>query len=383
MTVREQEARHSLSFYPQRDLVLVRGRNATVWDDEGRAYLDAAGGHGVVSVGHGNERVAAAVEEQVRRLGTCPATFPNPVRARLLERLARLAPGRLNRTFLCNSGTEAVEAALKLARAATGRTGIVALRRGFHGRTMGALSTSFRPQIRKPFEPLLPGVRFVPPEDPGALREALDPDTAALILEPVQGEGGVHPLSREYLEAAREACTRNGTLLVGDEVQTGFGRTGRMFALEHSGVVPDLLCLAKAMGGGLPAGAVMSTDDIEAPPGGHGSTNGGNPLACAAALAVLDEMEERDLPARAAELGGEVLEDLKSRPPGPVRDVRGMGLMIGLQLRGRVGPVLARLQAEGILALPAGPTVLRLLPPLTIPRDQLRTMVDAVRSVLD
>lgn len=369
--------------YPTRDIALVRGSGASVWDAEGNQYIDCAAGHGVVNVGHAHPRVAKAIAEQASRLITCAGSFPNDKRSELSERLIEVLPKGLNRLFFCNSGTEAIEAAIKFARLSTGRVGIVATMRGFHGRTMGALSATWDKKYREPFNPLVPGFSHVPYDKLDAMEAAIDENTAGVLVEVVQGEGGVRPGSREYFEGLRQLCDRRGAMLIVDEVQTGFGRTGRMFACEHYQLTPDLLCLSKAIAGGLPMGAVAIGDRIGTlPNGSHGSTFGGNPLACAAALAVLDVMRDEALPSRAAELGTWLFDRLRAIDSPSIREVRGLGLMVGIELKSRVTPILQELMARGVIALPAGPNVLRLLPPLTIRRDDLATAVDLIETAI-
>jgi acetylornithine/LysW-gamma-L-lysine aminotransferase len=362
---------------------IVRGLGAEVWDETGRRYIDCVAGQGSANLGHCHPAVVRAVQDQAARLISCPATLGNDARTALLRRLAEVTPPGLDRFFLCNSGTEAVEAAIKAARLTTGRPGIVAARRGFHGRTLGALSATWERAYREPFEPLVPGVRFVPFDDVPALEAAIDETVGLVLLEPVQGEGGVYPASPGYLRAAADLCRERGALLALDEVQTGFGRTGTMFACDAEDVAPDLLCLAKSMAGGLPMGALACGRRVEAfPPGAHGSTFGGNPLACAAAVAAIGVLVEERLPERAAETGAYLLDRLRGLDAPQVRVVRGRGLMIGLELRGRVRPVVAALRQHGVLALVAGLTVLRLLPPLVITREQCDDVVEALRDVL-
>jgi acetylornithine/LysW-gamma-L-lysine aminotransferase len=326
--------------------------------------------------------VAAAIAEQAHRLITCHEAFCNDQRSALLQRLGGLVPG-LDRVYLCNSGTEAVEAAIKFARLTTRRTGIVAAMRGFHGRTLGALSATWNKHYREPFEPLVPGFRHFPYNNTAALEQALDENTAAVILEVVQGEGGVHLGTPEFLQTAQDLCRKRGALLIIDEVQTGFGRTGKMLAIEHTGLSPDLLCVAKSLAGGLPMGAVLIGAAVAAQPAGtHGSTFGGNPLACAAALATLDVMSQDDLPGRAARKGLYLLEQLRAIDSPAVREVRGLGLMIGIELRHKVATALQAMLERGVIALPAGLTVLRLLPPLVITDEQLERVLIVLREVL-
>lgn len=381
----ELEARHTSGVYPKRPLAIVRGAGARLWDDAGNEYIDCVGGQGAANLGHCHPAIVAALAAQSQTLISCPEIFHNDVRARLLARLTALAPGTMPRAFLCNSGAEAVEAALKFARLLTGRREIIATMRGFHGRTMGALSATWEPKYRQPFEPLVPDYRHVPFDSIEALDEAIGPETAAVLLEVVQGEGGVRPASADYLREARRLCHERGALLVIDEVQTGLGRTGRLFACEHFGLEPDLLCLAKSIAGGLPMGAVLLRAGLaDLPTSSHGSTFGGNPLACAAALAALDVLEAERLPERSAELGAWLLDELRARlgDSPTVREVRGLGLLVGLELKTRVTLLLQRLQTRGILALPAGPTVLRLLPPLVIERADLERVVAVLEAEL-
>jgi LysW-gamma-L-lysine/LysW-L-ornithine aminotransferase len=376
------EDAHSSGLYAKHPQAIVRGQGALLWDAGGREYIDCMGGHGVANLGHAHPEIAAAIAEQAQRLITLPETFYNDRRAELMEQICALSPG-LERVFFCNSGAEAVEAALKFARLSTGRSQIVAAMRGFHGRTMGALSATWNKNYRQPFEPLVPGFRHVPFNNIEALQQAVDGDTAAVILEVVQGEGGVYPAENKCLQAARQICSQQRALLIIDEVQTGFGRTGKMFAIQHSGITPDMLCLAKSIAGGLPMGAVLFGSGVTGlAPGLHGSTFGGNPLACAAALAVLRVMERDQLPQKAAEQGATLMSCLRQIQSPLVREVRGLGLMIGIELKKKVAPYLQAMSDRGVLALPAGMTVIRLLPPLVITSPQVERVVEVIDEVL-
>src|SRR6266566_3895884 len=335
------ENTYTSGVYSKRPLAIIRGNGALVWDADGHEYIDCTAGYGVANIGHGRPEIAAAIAAQAQRLITCPEIFYNDVRARLLERLAHLVPEGpvyshtsnaasaaifapqksggvkgLTHFFLCNSGTEAVEGALKFARIATGRTGIIAAFRGFHGRTMGALSTTWEPHYREPFAPLVPGVSHIRYNDLASADAAINEGTAAVILELVQGEGGVHVACEEYIDGLASLCRERGALLIIDEVQTGFGRTGRLFACQHYDLQPDILCLAKSLAGGIPMGAVCLgprvTESGRVTKGVHGSTFGGNPLACAAALTTLDILEQEALAERADALGVYALERLKA-----------------------------------------------------------------------
>lgn len=380
----DAEARHTSGVYPKRPLAIVRGEGAHVWDAEGREYVDCVAGQGAANLGHAHPAIVAAISRQAATLISCPEIFYNDQRAQLLERLAAVAPtGPETRVFLCNSGAEANEAAFKFARLSTGRIGIVAAMRSFHGRTFGALSATWNKEYRQPFEPLVPGFSHVPYNDIPALEAAVGDDTAAVILEVVQGEGGVHPGTAEYLHRAQELCRERGALLILDEVQTGYGRTGKLFACQHYGLTPDLMTIAKSMAGGLPMAACLIGPRVQnIRPLTHGSTFGGNPLACAAALAVLEVMGRETLPERAGRLGEYLIGRLRRIESPLIREVRGLGLLVGVDLRVKVTPILQQLQALGVLALPAGGTVLRLLPPLVITQTDLDRVAEAVEAVL-
>lgn len=382
-SLRERELAHASGVYPTKTVAMVRGKGAHLWDADGKQYIDCSAGHGVACLGHAHPRVVQAVSTQVGTLTTLAGSFPNDQRAEFQERLCAFLPDGFDRVFLANSGAEAVEGALKFARLSTGRAGIVAAQRGFHGRTMGALSCTWEKKYRSPFEPLIGAVQHAPYGKLEAFRELVGDDTASVIVEPVQGEGGVRPADQEFLRGLRALCDERGALLILDEVQTGFGRTGERFACQHFGVLPDLLCLGKAIAGGLPMGAVaMGPKVCELKVGHHGSTFGGNPLVCAAGNATLEALVEEQLVERSKELGEWFQGALRGIESNQIREVRGLGLMVALDLRCRVGPVLEALQARGVIALPAGPTVLRFLPPLVIEKDDLQRVVDEVDAVL-
>lgn len=362
---------------------IVRGEGARLWDERGRVFIDLGATHGAGSLGASNPDVARAVAAQARELLYLGSGYRNPVRTEFLEKLLHLLPSSFGKAFLSNSGTEAVEAALKIARSSTGRTKVVAAMRGFHGRTMGSLSATWRRELREPFEPLVPGFTHVPFNDGAALDDAVDETTAVLLLEPVQGEGGVHVATEEYLRAARAAADRSGALLAFDEVQTGVCRTGRFFAFERWGVVPDVLVLAKSLAGGVPIGATVTTDEVARRfRGTHHSTFGGNPLACAAGIAALDFAVRERLAERAERLGLRGRELLAGPPSEKVREVRGLGLLLGLELREKVAPYLAALEDRGYLAISGGATVLRLLPPLTIAEEDWEAGLRAIGEVV-
>jgi acetylornithine/LysW-gamma-L-lysine aminotransferase len=377
------EETHTSGLYTKRSLVLVRGESATVFDSEGRAYIDCVGGQGVANLGHGNVAVAEAIAEQAHTLASCTELFYNDRRAELYDVLAGILPPSLDRFFLCNSGTEAVEGALKFARAATKRSGVVAAMRGFHGKTMGALSATWGPEYRDLFGPLVPGFSHVPFNRPERLDAAITKDTAAFIFELVQGEGGVRPATREFAMEAARLCAERGALLIVDEVQTGFGRTGTLFAIEQYGLVPDILCLAKSIAGGLPMGAIAFARSVgDMPKRSHSTTFGGNPLACAAAIAAIGEIRRLDLARSAAERGAQLMDGLRGLRSERIREVRGLGLLVGVELKENAAGALRALQDEGVLALGAGPTVVRYLPPLVITKEEIDRVLAASAKAL-
>jgi acetylornithine/LysW-gamma-L-lysine aminotransferase len=386
LTTRQAEDRLESGVYPKREITIVRGEGARLWDDTGREYVDCVGGQGSANLGHCNPYVVEAIEKQARTLLNCPEIFYNDTRAALLKKLVEVAPVGMNRVFLCNSGTEAVEGALKFARMLTGKTDIIATVRGFHGRSMGALSATWEKKYRDPFYPLVPGFSHVPYNNVEAVRQAITDKTAAILVEPIQGEGGIRVPSDDYLPALRKLCDETGVLLILDEIQTGFCRTGRFWGGDHSGVKGDLMSVAKSIAGGIPMGAVLM-DERFGPldKSTHGSTFGGNPLTAAAAIGAIRYMQDYRLADRSAELGEYFmgkLRPLAERPETIVREVRGRGLIIGLELKQKVVPYLKALMERGVLALPAGPYVLRLLPPLVIEKEQLDFAAQQIEAVL-
>ncbi|MDD9379450.1 acetylornithine transaminase [Streptomyces sp. ZAF1911] len=366
-------------------LALVRGEGSTVWDEDGRAYTDFTGGIAVNALGHAHPALVAAVQDQVARLGHVSNLFVSEPAVALAERLLALLD-RPGRVFFANSGAEAVEAAFKIARR-TGRPHLVATEGGFHGRTMGALALTGQPPKRAPFLPLPGEVTHVPYGDAEALRAAVTEHTAAVLLEPLQGEAGVVPAPRGYLRAAREITRATGTLLVLDEVQTGIGRTGHWFAHQaEPGAEPDVITLAKGLGGGLPIGATVAFGAAAEllTPGQHGSTFGGNPVACGAGLAVLDTIEKEGLLAHATRVGERLRRGIEALEHPLVREVRGAGLLLGIAL---AEPVAARVQRAaqdaGFLVNAAGADVVRLAPALTLPQERADALVAALPAILD
>jgi acetylornithine aminotransferase len=364
-------------------LTLVRGEGARVWDADGREYLDLLGGIAVNLLGHAHPAVVDAVSRQVATLGHTSNLVINPLTVELGERLLSLLGAGEGRVLMCNSGAEANEAAFKIARR-TGRPKIVSTIGGFHGRTMGALALTGQPAKREPFEPMPPGVEFVPYGDAGALRAAVDAETAAVVLEPIQGESGVIIPPEGYLQAAREITAAQGALLVVDEVQTGIGRTGVWFAHQRAGIVPDVVTLAKGLGGGLPIGAVVALGEHAATllgPGQHGTTFGGNPVAAAAALAVIGTIDAESLLSHVTETGAAWRAAIE-RVDG-VTEVRGAGLLLAVQLDAPVAKdAAAALLEAGFIVNPVREDAIRLAPPLVLTAEQAATFVDALPAAL-
>ena len=377
------EQHHASGGVGRRPFVIVRAEGVRLWDETGNEYIDCSAAHGWANVGHSHPVVTKAIQEQAARLVAWGESAYNDQRALWMRDLVAITPGDLNIVHPCNSGAEAIEAAIKAARFFSGRPNIIATQRGFHGRTFGAMSATWTKAYRAPFEPLVPGFCHVPYNNLEAVAEVIDEQTAAVLVEVVQGEGGVYPGDSAYFEGLRQLCDQRGALLIFDEVQTAFGRTGKMFASQHLSVLPDIMALGKGLGGGLPMGAAVWSERLgKLKPGSHGSTFGGNPLACAASRAVMQVMADEDLPGRAARLGEWLMSELEAIDSAQIREVRGRGLMIGIQLRGRVNAALKTLSEEGIWALPAGPTVLRLLPPLVISEADLTTVVSKISGAL-
>jgi putrescine aminotransferase len=376
------------------DRVESHAEGPYVWDTTGKRYLDFLGLYGALNLGHRHPKVVEAVMAQLARMPMSVRVLVSEPTARLAAKLAEITPEGLEMVFFGNSGAEAVEAAIKLARAYTGKPGIITTEGGFHGKTMGALSLTPRPQYQDPARPLLPGVKVVPYGDLEALEAAIDGDTAAVIVEPIQGEGGIRVPPEGYLRGVREITRKRGVLMIADEVQTGLGRTGRLFGVDWEGVAPDLMTLAKALGGGvMPIGACVGRREVfeifKGNPLFHSSTFGGNPLAAAAALAAIEVTLEEDLPRRALEMGGllmEGLEALKARYPHLIEDVRGRGLMLGVEFTDAdIGAlVVAELAERGVITAFGlnNPKVVRLEPPLIIGREHVDEALSAFSESL-
>jgi len=381
------EDRFFANVYQKFQATIVKGRGAILWDINGREFIDCMGGYGVSLVGHCHPKVVEAVKRQCETLITCHGSLYNNKRAELLEKLVNIAPKGLDKVFLCNSGAESVECALKLAVKYTEKKEIIAMTGSYHGKTLGALSATWGPKYRSAFQSLiLPNFKFAPFGNVEKVEEAVSKDTAAIIVEPIQGESGIYVAPNGFLQRLREICDKSNALLIFDEVQTGFGRTGKMWASQHWGTAPDIMCIAKGMAGGIPIGATIAKSEVmnSLEIGEHSSTFGGNPLACAAASATIDVIIEEKLLERARVLG-EFFKDRLLEIQGKsriVREVRGLGLMIGLESRFDVYNLLMKAIDRGLILLYSKKNIIRFLPPLVIEKFQLEKAADILEELL-
>ena len=385
-SIEETEEAFGAAAFKKLPLSIVRGKGSVVWDAGGKEYLDFMTGIGVALVGHSNDSVVAAIKEQADRLITCHGTFYNDARAGFMERLVKVAPKGLGKALLANSGTESVEAAIKLARRHTSRKKIISMKGGFHGKTYGSLSATWNKKYRDPFGPLLEGFEFAEYGDPASLAQLVDGDTAAVLAEPVQGESGVIVPPPDYFKQVREICDQKGALLILDEIQSGLGRTGRMWASEHWGVVPDIMTVSKGLGGGVPIGAAVARDEVAASlkGGEHTSTFAGNPLSCAAGSATLDFITGNDLPGK-ARVKGEKMKAGLSRIASEhrlVKEVRGLGLMLAMQTRVDIHSQLLSAESKGVIFGYSGRDTFRFLPALVIEEDQISRGLEVLERVV-
>lgn len=373
--------------YAKRPVVIVKGKADLLWDKDGKEYVDCTGSYGSCIVGYCHPKVVEAIRNQSERLTSCHGFMYNDSRSELFQRIAEIAPKDLERVFLSNSGAEAVECALKLARKCTGKKEIIAMMGAYHGKTFGALSATWDKKYRDPFVPLVPGIKHVPYGNIEKLEENISADTAAVIAEPIQGESGVKVPPEGFLKQLRETCDEKDVLLILDEVQTGFGRTGTIFAFQHEGIIPDITCLAKGVAGGIPMGLTLSKNEIMSTlkVGEHSSTYGGNPLACAAAIATIDVLEQEGLPDKARVMGEYFASRLNQlrQDHKIIREVRGRGLLIGVETRFEVLDYILGALDKGVLILDAGRNVLRFLPPLVITRSHIDKTIEALDQVIE
>ena len=369
--------------FSKKPVVLVKGKGAKVWDINGKEYVDCSTSYGVALLGHCHPKVVSAVQAQAEQLITCHGAYYNDRRAEFVKKLVHLTPKGLDKVFLSNSGAESVECAIKLARKYMGKPEIIALMGAFHGKTMGALSATWDKKYREPFMPLVPEIKHVAPDNADKIREAISEKTAAVLMEPIRGEGGVRVPPDGYLQEVRKICDEKNVLLILDEVQTSFGRTGKLFGCQNWDVTPDVMCLAKPFAGGLPIGITAAKENVMSALkiGEHSTTFSGSPLVCAAGCAAIEALVEENLTERALEMGGYFKAELEKLHTKHriVKEVRGLGLMLGMELRFDVLNVIVKAAAKGVLVLDAGRTVVRMLPPLVIQKDQ----IDLVVAVLD
>ena len=374
------------NLYQRFPVTVEKGKGAHVWDVDGKEYIDCMGGYGVALVGHQNQRVNDAIKEQVDKIITVHSSLYNKTREEFLKTLIELAPKGLTQVHLNNSGAEAIEAAIKFARKFTGKKGMVAMKGSYHGKSYGALSLTFNPKYKKAFAPLVEKVSFASYGDIESLKEAIDDDTAFVILEPIQGESGIIVAPDGFLQDVRKLCDEKGILLIFDEIQAGLGRTGRLWACDHWNTAPDILCLAKGIAGGVPMGATLVRPDILASmsKGEHSSTFGGNPISCAAGIAALKSITEDGLIENSEKMGKlfrEGLEKLKENHT-MIREIRGKGLMIGVEMKFEVRDILMGLIREGVLMLYSGRNILRILPPLVITEEDVTKVLHALDTIL-
>jgi acetylornithine/LysW-gamma-L-lysine aminotransferase len=382
----EFEQKHLANVYAKKDLIIVKGQGANLWDINNKKYIDCTGSYGVSILGHCHPKIVEAIKRQSEILISCHGSLYNDSRSEFLKKLIQILPKGLEKAFLSNSGAEAVECAIKLARKFSGKKEIIAMMNSYHGKTMGALSATWDRKYREPFLPLVPEFKHVPYGKITKLEEVLSENTAAVIVEPIQGEGGVKIPPEGYMKDVRQICNEKGTIMIADEVQTGFGRTGKVFACEHSDITPDIMCLAKSVAGGLPLGITVARPEIMSSfrLGEHSTTFGGNPLVCAAASAAIDVLIEERLPERASKLGDRFmarLGELQNKHK-MIREVRGMGMMIGVEFRFDVLNILRGLIRKRILALDAGRNIVRFLPPLVISEEQLDMVIESFDQII-
>jgi len=381
------ENRFMANVFSKKPIVLTRGKGALVWDINGKEYLDCSTSYGVALLGHCHPKVVAAIQSQAEQLITCHGCYYNDKRAEFVKKLVQITPKGLDKAFLSNSGAESVECAIKLARKYTGKPEVIALMGAFHGKTMGALSATWDKKYREPFMPLVPEFKHVAPDNADKIREAITEKTAAVLMEPIRGEGGIRIPPDGYLQAVRKICDEKNVLLILDEVQTSFGRTGKLFGCQNWGVTPDVMCLAKPFAGGLPIGITVAKENIMSSLkiGEHSTTFSGSPLVCAAGCAAIDALIEEKLTDRAAVMGKYFkaqLEGLQAKHK-ILKEVRGLGLMLGMEMRFDVHNVILKAAEKGVLVLDAGRTVVRLLPPLVIEKEQIDRAVSVLDEVLE
>jgi acetylornithine/LysW-gamma-L-lysine aminotransferase len=386
LRVIELENKLMANVYSKKQIVIAKGKGAILWDNYGKEYIDCMSNYGVSLVGHSHPKVVETIKKQSELLISCHGSLYNEARSIFLEKLVSVMPKELNKVFLSNSGTEAIECAIKLARKFTGKNEIIAMVGGYHGKTFGALSATWNKKYRTSFEPLVPFFKHVSYGNSIKIRESISENTAAILVEPIQGEGGIRIPPTNFLKELREICDEKNVLLIFDEIQTGLGRTGKMFACQYENVVPDIICLAKPIAGGLPMGATISREDIMSSfrVGEHSTTFGGSALVCAIGSTILEIIKEENLPERAGKLGSKIIDELRQLQNDCkiIREVRGLGLMIGIEFRFDVLNILLKALERGILVVDAGRNIVRLLPPLVIKQDHLNRAIEVLSSII-
>jgi acetylornithine/LysW-gamma-L-lysine aminotransferase len=379
------ENEYMANVFSKKNIIIVKGKGAIVWDIKGKEYLDFTSSYGVAALGHCHPTIIKSIDQQAKKLISCHSGFYNPKRAEFLQKIAEIAPKELNKIFLSNSGAESIECAIKLARKYSGKTEIICFMGGYHGKTMGALSATWNKKYRKPFEPLVPDFKHVPP-NLKKLNQSLSDKTAAVLLEPIRGEGGVRFYNPGFLKEVQTLCKNHNISLIFDEIQTSFGRTGKIFAAEHWNIIPDIICLAKPFAGGLPIGITIAKKQIMSSfrIGEHTSTFSGSPIVCAAGCAAIDILLSDTFLGNVSVLGNyfkSKLETLKSKH-SLIKEVRGLGLMLAIELRKDVYEIIQKAAAKGLLILSAGRNVLRFLPPLIITKEQIDDAIDILESII-
>ncbi|MBU0756780.1 MAG: aspartate aminotransferase family protein [Nanoarchaeota archaeon] len=371
--------------YGSRGLTIVKGEGVYLYDSEGKKYIDCFSNIGVNILGHNVKEINEAVYSQMQTLTNLHGSFTNDKRSLCAKKLIEHAPGKLSKVFFCNSGTESIEAAIKFSKLATGKQEIIAAKMGYHGKTLGALSlTKTLKKYNEPYEPLLEHVKHFSYNDAGSLKEIISENTAAVVLEPIQGESGIRVPDMDFFVKVKEICENNGSLLVIDEVQSGMGRTGKIFAIEHFNVDPDILCSAKGIASGIPMGATLITEEVSSKlfNGCHTNTFGGNPMACAASIAVFDTIKKKNLLKNAQEVGDYFISELKKFDSPLIREIRGMGLMIAIDLKTKSTKFAKDLQDNGLIVIPTGSTVLRFLPPIIFSKENVDEAMEIVKKVI-
>jgi len=385
----ELEKKLHTKLFPKKDFLITKGQGAFLYDSNGNEYIDCVAGHAVLNIGHSHPKFIEALKKQLDKVVMVPPGYPVEERAKLLEKIAEITPRSLNQSFLSNSGTESVETAIKLALAVNREKKvpeIIAFKKDFHGRTLGSLAMTHNIKYRKPFLSWLsPNVKYASFGDIDSVKEQINENTVAVICELIQGEGGVHPAPPEFPKALRDLCNEKGLILIADEVQTGMGRTGKMFAFEHYGIIPDIICIAKAIAGGLPMGVTVSSEDLynKFDVGEHNTTFGGNPLVCAAANATIDIIRSEHLIENAAKQGEKILIHIRKFAESNeiIREVRGKGLMVGIEYRKKIKDLISLAEKKYVLLLTAGLTVIRMLPPLVINDSQVEKVLNVIFEI--